>query len=517
MPLAAGTRLGVFEILAPLGKGGMGEVYHARDTKLSREVAIKVLPEALTQDPERLARFQREATLLAALNHQNIASIHGLEEADGKPFLVLELAHGEDLSERIERGRIPIDEALEIVRQIAEALEEAHEKGIVHRDLKPANIKLTRDGKVKVLDFGLAKAYTGDEAEATDESQSPTMSARATAAGLLLGTAAYMSPEQARGMPVDKRADIWAFGVVLFEMLTGKRLFSGETVSDTLASILKDQPDWTLLPVDTPRKLSDLLHRCMRKDARNRLHDIGDARIEIEEALSGATSETEVEDERIVVSQPVWRRALPWGALAGVLFAVWLPTLGGGGPTGPPVVVLMDSTHPQRIYDAVTRAEGGTNADDLTNLLRDLPVVLVKENTSATWNREDEVLRQNPQLIVVHRSCFYDATFGGDAELGRLTAPLAMDKFDMFIGYIGQGHSSTKFFVYSRGAWQDDPQNQRRWVASVEARFPALKGRVFTWQVPRDRATYRNPDTAAEIREKVVALLGLAPEDDSGM
>ena len=265
----------------------MGEVYRARDTKLDREIAIKVLPEALTQDPERLARFRREATLLAALNHPHIASIYGLEEADGNPFLVLELIPGEDLSERIERGPIPLDEALEISRQIAEALEEAHEKGIVHRDLKPANIKLTEDGKVKVLDFGLAKAYAADETESTDVSQSPTMSARATAAGLLLGTAAYMSPEQARGKPVDKRADIWAFGVVLFEMLTGKRLFTGETVSDTLASILKEEPDWTLLPVDTSRKLSDLLHRCLRRDVRNRLHDIGDARIEIEEAIGG--------------------------------------------------------------------------------------------------------------------------------------------------------------------------------------------------------------------------------------
>ena len=285
MPLTAGTRLGVFEILAPIGKGGMGEVYRARDTKLGREIAIKVLPDTLTQDPDRLARFQREATLLAALNHPHIASIYGLEEADGNPFLVLELIPGEDLSERIEHGPIPLDEALEIARQIAEALEEAHEHGIVHRDLKPANIKLTQDGKVKVLDFGLAKAYAADETEATDVSQSPTMSAHATAAGLLLGTAAYMSPEQARGKPVDKRADIWAFGVVLFEMLTGKRLFAGETVSDTLASILKEEPDWTLLPADTPRKLSDLLHRCLRRDVRNRLHDIGDARIEIEETL----------------------------------------------------------------------------------------------------------------------------------------------------------------------------------------------------------------------------------------
>jgi len=316
MPLAAGTRLGAFEILAPLGKGGMGEVYRARDTKLGRDVAVKILPSELAADSERLARFRREAHLLASLNHPNIASIYGLEDADGKPFLVLELVDGEELSERLTRGAIPVEESLEIARQIAEALEEAHEHGIVHRDLKPANIKLTPDGKVKVLDFGLAKAYAADEAEATDESQSPTMSARATAAGLLLGTAAYMSPEQARGKPVDKRADIWAFGVVLLEMLTGKRLFTGETVSDTLASILKEEPDWTLLPVDTPRKLSDLLHRCMRKDVRNRLHDIGDARIEIEEAIDGGADEA----SSVSLSTPasLSQRAFPWvaGALA---------------------------------------------------------------------------------------------------------------------------------------------------------------------------------------------------------
>ncbi len=281
-----GQTLSHYRITAALGAGGMGEVYRATDTKLGREVAIKTLPPEVTGDAERLARFQREAHLLASLNHPNIAAIHGLEEADGKPFLVLELVEGEDLATRLKRGAIPVDEALGIAKQIAEGLEAAHEKGIVHRDLKPANVKLTPDGKVKVLDFGLAKAWAGDPVtgSSSDLSQSPTLARSGTQAGVILGTAAYMSPEQARGRPVDKRADIWAFGVVLFEMLTGQRLFSGDDVSDTLASILKDEPDWTLLPVDTPRKLSDLLHRCLRKDVRNRLHDIADARIEIEEA-----------------------------------------------------------------------------------------------------------------------------------------------------------------------------------------------------------------------------------------
>ena len=329
MALSAGTRLGLYEILAPLGAGGMGEVYRATDTKLGRDVAIKVLPSEVTGDSERLARFQREAHLLASLNHPHIAAIYGLEEADGKPFLVLELVAGKDLAERLKRGAIPVGEALEIARQIAEALEAAHEKGIVHRDLKPANVKVTPDGQVKVLDFGLAKAWARDPAtdSSSDLSQSPTLEHTGTQAGVILGTAAYMSPEQARGKPVDKRADIWGFGGLLFEMLTGQRLFSGDDVSDTLASILKVEPNWTQLPADIPRRLSDLLHRCLRKDARNRLHDIADARIEIEETIEGGRDEAPAGSPSIPPS--ALQRALPWtmaGALAGALaLALWAP------------------------------------------------------------------------------------------------------------------------------------------------------------------------------------------------
>jgi len=249
-----GTRLGSYEILAKLGEGGMGEVYRAKDTKLNRDVAIKVLPASVAQDPERLARFKREAQVLASLNHPNIAAIYGLDEAHEKLFLVLELVGGEDLSERLNRGPIPIDQALEIAKQIATALEEAHDKGIVHRDLKPANVKLTPDGKVKVLDFGLAKAYATDASGtgSFDSGNSPTMTHAATMAGMILGTAAYMAPEQAAAVSVDRRADVWSFGVVLYEMLTGRRLFEGETVSHVLAAVLKDSPDYSLLPANTP-------------------------------------------------------------------------------------------------------------------------------------------------------------------------------------------------------------------------------------------------------------------------
>jgi dipeptidyl aminopeptidase/acylaminoacyl peptidase len=270
-----------YRVTASLGSGGMGEVYRATDTKLGRDVAIKVLPAEVAADPDRLARFHREAQLVAALNHPHVAAIHGLEEFDGKPFLVLELVEGEDLSERLKRGPIPVDEAMRIAKQIAEALEEAHEKGIVHRDLKPGNIKVTPDGQVKVLDFGLAKVYSADPASgsAGDRSQSPTLGHAGTAAGLVLGTAAYMSPEQARGRAVDKRTDIWAFGVVLFEMLTGKRLFDAETVSDVLAAVLTRQVDWSALPKGTPPGVRLLLRRCLDRDCKNRLRDIGEARV----------------------------------------------------------------------------------------------------------------------------------------------------------------------------------------------------------------------------------------------
>src|SRR6187549_42591 len=288
MPLASGTPLGSYTIMSAIGAGGMGEVYRARDTKLNRDVAIKVLLPAVANDPDRLARFSREAQVLASLNHPNIAAIYGIEESAGVTALVMELVEGEDLSQRIARGAIPIDETLPIAKQIAEALEAAHEQGIVHRDLKPANIKVKTDGTVKVLDFGLARA-TDPVTNAPNVSQSPTLTTPAmTQAGMILGTAAYMSPEQAKGRTVDKRADIWAFGVVVYEMLTGRRLFAAEDVSETLAAVLTRDLSMAALPAATPLRLQRLLARCLDRDPRMRLRDIGEARVEIERIIAGA-------------------------------------------------------------------------------------------------------------------------------------------------------------------------------------------------------------------------------------
>jgi serine/threonine protein kinase len=287
--LTPGTRLGPYEITAKIGVGGMGEVWCATDTNLGRQVAIKILPDAFAHDPERLARFEREAKTLASLNHPNIAQIYGLEKTDSIGALVMELVEGPTLADRLAHGPLPVDEALPIAKQIAEALEAAHEQGIVHRDLKPANIKVREDGTVKVLDFGLAKALESAP-HSSDASRSPTITSPAmTRMGVILGTAAYMSPEQASGTPADKRADIWAFGCVLFEMLTGRRAFAGDTVPDTIAGILEREPEWSALPGATPPTVKRLLTRCLEKNRKRRLQPIGDARIEVEDALDGAS------------------------------------------------------------------------------------------------------------------------------------------------------------------------------------------------------------------------------------
>jgi eukaryotic-like serine/threonine-protein kinase len=331
--LMIGKTLRHYQITGQLGKGGMGEVYRAKDQKLGRDVAIKVLPEEFAIDTDRVARFQREAKLLASLNHANIAAIHGLEESGGTNFLVLELVEGETLADRIKAGPVPVEEALKLALQIAEALEAAHEKGVIHRDLKPANIKVTPDGKVKVLDFGLAKAFTGEQAD-LNLSNSPTLSNAATQQGVILGTAAYMPPEQARGKAVDKRADIWAFGCVLFEMLTGRVAFSGRDVTEILAAVIRAEPEWTSLPANLHWRLREVLERCLEKEPKNRYSGINDARVDIQKALadpSGMFVQRVAGEE----SRTRLRTILPWVvAMLGIILtgvAVWILK-----PTPPP-------------------------------------------------------------------------------------------------------------------------------------------------------------------------------------
>jgi eukaryotic-like serine/threonine-protein kinase len=322
-----GKTLNHYQISEKLGAGGMGAVYRARDQKLGRDVAIKVLPEEFAKDSDRVARFQREAKLLASLNHPNIAAIHGLEESEGTNFLVLELVEGQTLADRMKAGPIPIEESLKLALQIAEALEAAHEKGVIHRDLKPANIKITPDGKVKVLDFGLAKAYAGEQAE-SNFSASPTLSNLATQQGVILGTAAYMSPEQARGKSIDKRTDIWSFGCVLYEMLTGKQAWIGDTVTDIIAAVVAKNPDFSSLPRNLHPRIRLLLERCLEKDAKNRYHDIADARVDVQKVLEDPTGAL-AQPPAVGQQKPKWQLVVPWVAATLVVtsliasLAVW--------------------------------------------------------------------------------------------------------------------------------------------------------------------------------------------------
>jgi Tol biopolymer transport system component/predicted Ser/Thr protein kinase len=356
-------QIGPYPIEREVGRGGMGVVYLGRDTRLDRPIAIKVLPEGFARDPERLARFEREARLLAALTHPNIAGIYGLEEADGQRFLTLEYVEGETLAERVRRGPLALEDTLDLCRQIASALEAAHEAGIIHRDLKPGNVMLTPAGDVKVLDLGLAKSATAGAESSPDLSQSPTMTYAMTGAGVILGTAAYMSPEQARGKPVDRRTDIWSFGCLLYECLTGRQAFEGETVSDLIAMILQGEPDWSKLPPKTPEKLRLLLTRCLERDARRRLRDIGDARIEIEElqgsrvsrasSMHGAGTAAVAAGAAAGGARPRWRSLagaallLVAGAAAGAL--VW----NAAGPARREAVPLRFTIHPPTRVDLV--------------------------------------------------------------------------------------------------------------------------------------------------------------------
>ncbi len=379
MALAPGTRFGVYEVTAAIGEGGMGQVYLATDTMLGRQVAIKILPDAFAADPDRVARFEREAKTLASLNHPHIAAIYAVEKSAVRHALVMELVEGDDLSQRIARGAIPLDEALPIAKQIAEALEAAHEQGIIHRDLKPANIKVRPDGTVKVLDFGLAKAMEPTGALSASVSMSPTITTPAmTQAGIILGTAAYMAPEQARGRAVDRRADIWSFGVVLYEMLSGQRAFKGEDTTDTIAAVVNKEPDWAALPANTPAPIRKLLRRCLEKDRQRRLTDAGVARLEIEEALASPLAIESAVTASARSSTP--RRRLAWFvATAAVLAAAALAI--------PAVRYLRQTPLPETRVDIVTPATDQPTSFALAPDGRQIVFVAAGDGASRLWLR----------------------------------------------------------------------------------------------------------------------------------
>ena len=426
MALEVGSRIAHYDVTALIGEGGMGQVYQATDTKLNRQVALKILPEAFATDPDRLARFQREAQVLASLNHPGIAAIYGIEEQDDTRALVLELVEGPTLAERISKGPIPLDEALPIAKQIAEALEAAHEAGVIHRDLKPANIKVREDGTVKVLDFGLAKAL--DPNPEGDPNQSPTLTAAATQMGVIMGTAAYMSPEQARGKTVDKRADIWAFGAVLFEMLTGRPLFEAGDISEMLASVVLKEPDLSAVGPDVPVALQSLLRRCLVKDPKRRLRDIGEARLVLE--IDHGEAEAPAAHSRLVADTagaglPIPSRIRSWVAVALVALlsdgGYWLGQNIGAGDDAPPVsyerltfrrgrvhTAQFDPGSRDVIYTAswergqpeiystqtgarVSRALGLEGADILSVSSRGEMAVLRKSGGLLAWGRPDGV------------------------------------------------------------------------------------------------------------------------------
>ena len=520
MALATGTRLGPYEIVAAIGAGGMGEVYRARDARLDRTVAIKVLSSSTIADPAFHERFTREARSLSSLDHPHICSVYDVGQQDGVPYLVMQFLDGESLIDRLSRAPLPFDQALTLGIQMADALATAHRHGIVHRDLKPANIILTKSG-AKLLDFGLAKrrnaviSSAGSGAVTGANAVGP--SSPLTERGTILGTLHYMSPEQLRGEEADARSDIFSLGGVLYEAVSGRRPFEASDSASLIAAVLdRDPPSLASTDVVTPPRFERTLRTCLEKDPAERWQSSRDLLRELRWIADERSQGTAAAGSVAPLGSQSRRRWLWAGAavVGAIVLAAWATFGRPAAPVsaGPTTIVLMDSQHPARVYDPATRQAGGTNADDLTDLLRDLPVTLLKENTGPTWHREDQILRQNPSLILVHRSCFYDSTLLGDPVLDlkyqdRLYEWPA-DKLEAFMGYIAQGNPRTRFVVYSRRGWPSD-EERIAWMTGVERRFPAIKGRLASYMVPLDRATFRDPRTGDEIRKIAIAMLGL--------
>jgi serine/threonine protein kinase len=528
MPLPSGFRLGPYEIVSAVGRGGMGEVYRATDTRLGRTVAIKVLAPHLAGDSEVRARFEREGRTISSLGHPNICTLFDIgretpSSGEAVDYLVLEFLEGETLDARLARGPLPIDQALRFAIEMCDALDAAHRRGLTHRDLKPANVMITPGGS-KLLDFGLAKPRTEivSTPDANASGASATVAAQLTSPlttqGTILGTIQYMAPEQIEGREADARTDVWAFGCVLYEMVTGTRAFEGATPASLMAAILERQPaPFKPTAAAVPPRLWDIIRTCLEKNPDDRWQSARDLARELRWSASPASQVTAEAPVALptTISRRAWLVSGVAVIAAALLASAWTLARRPGEPAaaaGPPVIVLMDSTHPERVYDDQTRKAGGTNADDLTDLLRDLPVRLVKENTNASWHREYEVLQENPALIVAHRSCFYDATMLGEASREKAFIDLSWDKFETFAALAAQANPRTKVLAYSRGSWADEAARSR-WVAGMEQRFPPMKGRIDALRVNLARPTFRNPETGVDIRQRIIAMLGFAAKD----
>jgi serine/threonine protein kinase len=489
MTLSPGTSVGPYTIVGTLGSGGMGDVYRARDTRLGRTVAIKVLKDDLSANPEYTQRLEREARAIAGLSHPNICVLYDVGVIGESRYLVMELLDGETLAERLRRGPLSEGDALSCARDIAKALTVAHSQGVVHRDLKPGNVMLTSAG-AKLMDFGLA---TSAPAETSASSSLPvTQSAPLTARWQIVGTPAYMSPERLQGRPSDARADIFAFGVVLYEMLAGVRPFRGESHAQIVAAVLAADPEPIAgVSANTER----VVRRCLLKEPGDRWARIAD----VADALSVADGIPPRSPRHGSRWFAIAAAALIAGALAYTSFATpfWRQPQ--------PVVVLMDSTLRERVYDPVTRENGGTNADDISDTLRDLSLEVHKETTSAIWRREEQIVRQHPALVIMHLSSFARATNDPDEPLQKD----AEERTRAFLGFVGLANTRTQFIVYTRGFAAETERDA--WVDETVQRFPALRGRLRMLHIAGDeRATFRDPATRVAVKHEVESILGHA-------
>ena len=491
----------------------MGEVYRARDTRLGRIVAIKLILSEDAENTQARLLFEREARAIAALNHPRVCGVHDVGRHGAHDFLVMEYLDGETLEARLRRGLLALPELFSIASGVAEALVAAHREGIIHRDLKPSNVMLTRNG-VKLLDFGIAKQGVGSVAP-QPQGTAATVTASSTVAGVFIGTVPYMAPEQLEGAPVDARTDIFAFGSVLFEMATGTRAFGGTSTASQVAAILGDtRPQASHVRSDLPYTLDRFISVCLARDPEHRWQHAAD----MWRALRWCEEDA---GQRTALAPPAAvgvRRRYGVAAivvLAAVVGAAWWSMRPSGPPVNAqPVIVLMDSPLPGRVYDPRTASQGGTNADDVTDVLRALPVAIRKENTSAVWHREEQVVFENPDLIISHLSCFVDERVAnGDAGVAEHLSDVAEYRLLLFFAYVASRNPRTQFIVYSRAQFARKG-GEAVWLANEEAHLPILRGRLHPLTVPggKERATFRDRSTGELLRTRVRQVLAIRTE-----